>query len=178
MKKRLFSLLLALSAVLSLLCTTAFAAESTGVGITPVTPSIRMPRARPLWSIPTILRSCGSTTRRWAAWRSSRSTPRARRSSFLTPFLKFVRRLTTPWWTPSPPGTPALYSRRLLKGIIMPWSRKVHPDSSWTHPALFFCQGWRGHTGGHSQRSYLRNPAPQGGQHHRRRNPRCLLHSL
>ena len=37
MKKRLFSLLLALSAVLSLLCTTAFAAESTGVGITPVT---------------------------------------------------------------------------------------------------------------------------------------------
>lgn len=37
MKKRLISLLLALSAVLSLLCTTAFAAESTGVGITPVT---------------------------------------------------------------------------------------------------------------------------------------------
>ena len=36
MKKRLFSLLLALSAVLSLLCTTAFAAESTGIGITPV----------------------------------------------------------------------------------------------------------------------------------------------
>lgn len=37
MKKRLISLLLALSAALSLLCTTAFAAESTGVGITPVT---------------------------------------------------------------------------------------------------------------------------------------------
>ena len=37
MKKRLISLLLALSAVLSLLCMTAFAAESTGVGITPVT---------------------------------------------------------------------------------------------------------------------------------------------
>ena len=37
MKKRLISLLLALSAALSLLCTAAFAAESTGVGITPVT---------------------------------------------------------------------------------------------------------------------------------------------
>ena len=37
MKKRLISLLLALSAALSLLCTAALAAESTGVGITPVT---------------------------------------------------------------------------------------------------------------------------------------------
>ena len=37
MKKRLISLLLALSVAVSLLCTAAFAAESTGVGITPVT---------------------------------------------------------------------------------------------------------------------------------------------
>ena len=37
MKKRIVSLLLTLLTLLSLLCTTAFAAESTGVGITPVT---------------------------------------------------------------------------------------------------------------------------------------------